>query len=375
MKFLTKKVFSLGMIILIHVAFSIMLILTWTIIKRGWDFSVASFGDESFYIAGGPGMFNIAAVVIGTLFKHLHFNHLTFYLFNTALSAITVIVFYNMARICLERKLSLYITAIFAFNPEFVFYNNFVLKENLLILILVFAVYCFFKALATNASVYKILFFLLLPLIVLLREPLILMGIMPLAFFRKPMRRLIALFGFFVACGLLYLMSEQIRTLIESYWSSHTGNYGATKTILKDIYGVHTVVTFGEIFSSPKLFAEYFFRSFLHYIRPGWNAGVKLNLFLIPYSLFAVYVFIASFRYRKYLTSSYQTAYFIIASTIILISLILIIYDPIERYRYSVYQLGFTLLVLNLRGYQEHIHSDSYPESIKMHTMVEHATA
>ena len=82
---------------------------------------------------------------------------------------------------------------------------------------------------------------------------------------------------------------------------------------------------------------------------------MKLNSFLIPYTLFTVYVFIASFRYRKYLTSNYRTAYLLIASTIILISLILIIYDPIERYRYSVYQLGFTLLVLNLKGYQEYI--------------------
>ena len=92
---------------------------------------------------------------------------MTFYLFNVIVSATTVIVFFYLAMICLDRKLTLYVTAIFAFNPEFAFYNNFVLKENLLILILVVAMYCFFKALETNNFIYKILFLFLLPLITL----------------------------------------------------------------------------------------------------------------------------------------------------------------------------------------------------------------
>lgn len=375
MKFLTRKVFSLGTIVLIHVAFSIALILSWTIIKRDWDFSVTSFSNENFYMAGGPGVFNIAAIIIGAMFRYLHFNHMTFYLFNVFVSATTVIVFFYLAMTCLDRKLALYVTAIFAFNPEFAFYNNFVLKENLLILILVVAMYCFFKALEANGFVYKILFFILLPLITLIREPLVLMGLLPLAFFHKPMRRLIVLFGAMAAWGLLYLTREKTIALVLAYWSSHIGNYGATKDILKNIYGVSTEVTFGEVFSSPSLFVNYYLRSFLYYIRPGWNAGMKLNSFLVPYSLFTIYVFTASFRYRKYLTSNYLTAYRLIAFGIILISLIFIIYDPIERYRYSVYQLGFTLLVLNLRGYQESIHSYSCPKTIEMHTMFEHATA
>jgi hypothetical protein len=121
MKFLTKKVFSLGTIILLHVTFSVALIMSCTIIKRGWDFSVTSFGNESFYIAGGPARFDMAAVVIGALFEHLNFSHLTFYLFNVLLSSLTVFIFFNLARTCLTRKLSLYLTAIFAFNPELAF--------------------------------------------------------------------------------------------------------------------------------------------------------------------------------------------------------------------------------------------------------------
>lgn len=356
MKFLTKKVFALGTIILLHVAFSVALIMAWTIIKRGWDFSMTSFGDESFYIAGGPGRFNIAAIVIGALFKYLHFNHLAFYLFNILLSTTTVVVFFNLARTCLTRKLSLYVTAIFAFNPEFVFYNNFVVKENMLILVIVVAMYFFFKALATNLLGYKILFCLFLPLITLIREPLVLMGFLSLALLTKSRRRLVILAGSAAAFGLLYLMREQSIELFKAHWTSHLGNYGITKFLLKDIYGVPTVITFCTLFSSPALLAEYLFRSFLFYIRPGWSAGIKFNTFLVPYTLFVVYVFIASFPYRKYLASTYRTAYLLIALTVILISLVLIIYNPVERYRYSVYQLGFSLLILNLRGYQEHIH-------------------
>ncbi|UCC97008.1 MAG: glycosyltransferase family 39 protein [Phycisphaerales bacterium] len=353
MKFLPKKVFSLGTIVWLHVSFSLVLIIAWTMIKRGWDFRVTSFPNEWFYISGGPDVFNVAAIMIGAMFRCLHFNHLTFYLFNVFVSAATVVVFFHLARTCLGRKLSLYVTAIFAFNPEFGLYNNFVLKENLLILVLIVAMYCFFKALATNRVVYEILFTLILPLIGLLREPLVLMGFLPLAFFRKSMRRLICFFGVVVACSLLYLMREQADVLIKAYSASHLGNYGATKVILEDIYGAPTSVTFGEVFGSPALLAEYFFRSFLYYIRPGWNTGVKLNSVLIPYTLFVVYVFVASFRFRKYLVSSYHTAYMLIALIVIALSLILILYDPIERYRYSVFQLAFTLLVLNLTGYQE----------------------
>ncbi len=329
--------------------------MTWTIVKRDWDFSVTSFGNESFYIAVGPDRFNIAAVVIGALFKHLHFNHLTFYLFNILLSSLTVFVFFNLTRTCLTRKLSLYVTAIFAFNPELVFYNNFVVKENMLILVIIVAMYFFFKALATNLLAYKILFCLLLPLIALIREPLALMGLLPLAFLTKYTRRLIILSGIVAAFGLLYLMPEQSTKLLELYLASHLGNYGVTKVLLEDIYGVPTLITFGELFSSPTLFVEYFSRSFLYYIRPGMGAGIKLNSFLIPYTLFVVYVFLVSFPYRKYLASTYRTAYLFIALTIILVSLTIITYDPVERYRYSVYQLGFTLLVLNLKGYQERI--------------------
>lgn len=356
MKFLTRKVFSLGTIVLIHVAFSIALIMAWTIIKRDWDFSVTSFSSEIFYISGGvPSRFDIAAIVIGALFKHLHFNHLIFYLFNTMLSSVTVIIFFNMARICLERKLSLFITAIFAFNPEFVFYNNFVLKENALILIIILAMYLFFKALDTNFFVYKIFFILLLPLIAVIREPFALMVLLPLAFLRKPVKRLILLSATVAALYVVLIMQEKILLFLQRYWASHLGNYGTTRIILEKIYGKPTIVTFGEIFSSPSLFANYYIRSILYYIRPGWSAGMKLNSFLIPYSLFTIYVFMASFRYRKYLTSYYRTTYQLIALSIILVSLILIIYDPIERYRYSVYQLGFTLIVLNFRGYQEYL--------------------
>ena len=186
MKFLTKKVLSLGTIIFIHAGFSIALIMAWTITNRGWDFSVTSFPNEKLYMYGAQREFNIAAVLISSLFKYLHINHLTFYLINVLISITTVIVFFYLARTCLNRKLSLYITAIFAFNPELAFYNNFILKENLLILIIFVAMYFFFKALTTNLITYKILFCLFLPLIFLLREPLIFMGILPLAFFPKP---------------------------------------------------------------------------------------------------------------------------------------------------------------------------------------------
>jgi len=347
MKFLTRKVFSLGTIIVLHMTFSVALIMVWTIVKRGWDFSITSFGDESFYVAGGPTRFNIAAIAIGALFKYLHFDYLTFYLLNVLLSSLTVFVFFHLARTCLRRKLSLYLTAIFAFNPELAFYNNFVVKENLLILVIIAAMYFFFKALATNSLHYKILFCLFLPVIALIREPLALMVILPLAFLTKSVRKFVAVFGVAAVVGLLYPVCQR-------YWSAHIGYYGATIAIFEDIYGVRTSVTFGELFTSPALLAEYLLRSFLFYVRPGWSAGVKLNTFLVPYTLFVVYVFVASFPYRKYLPSAYRTAYVAIAVTIILISIMLIIYNPVERYRYTVYQFGFMLLILNFRGYQEH---------------------
>jgi hypothetical protein len=358
MKFLPTRIFSLGTIVWLHVSFSLALIMAWTMIKRGWDFRVTSFPNERFYMSGGPDVFNLAAVVIGAMFQYLHFNHLTFYLFNVLVSSATVVIFFYLARICLDRKLALYVTALFAFNPELAFYNNFVLKENLLILVIVVAMYFFFKALTADRIMYKIGFLLLLPPVALLREPLVLMGFLPLAFFRNPARRLIFFCGIAVACGLLYLMREPTSTLIKAYWASHLGNYGATKAIFEDIYGVPTSVTFGEVFSSPSLCAEYMLRSFLYYIRPGWNAGVKLNSALIPYTLFVIYVFIASFPLRKYLVPTYRTAYGLIALIVIALSVLLIIYDPIERYRYSVFQLAFTLLVLNLAGYQEHLRTE-----------------
>ncbi|MGD2095006.1 MAG: glycosyltransferase family 39 protein [Phycisphaerales bacterium] len=374
MKFLTKKVFSLGTIIGLHVNFSVVLIMAWTIIKRGWDFSVTSFSNESFYMAGGRGRFNIAAVVIGALFKYLHFNHLTFYLFNILLSSFTIFVFFNLARTCLNRRHSLYLTAIFAFNPEFTFYNNFVLKENMLIMVIIIAMYFFFKALTTDLLTYKVVFCLLLPLIFLVREPLVLMSFLPLALLPKSQRKLVVLSGIAIACVLLYMSREQCVEMLKNYMSSHLGNYGITKALLENIYGVPTLITFGELFSSPALFAGYFLRSFLRYIRPGWSQGVKLNLFLIPYTLFVVYVFIASLPYRKFLTSTYRTAYFLIALIIILVSLVIIIYDPVVRYRYSVYQLGFVLLVLNLRGYQECTPHRSHATTTKSHAIVKYAT-
>jgi len=354
MKFLTRKVPSLGPIILLHVAFSVALMLAWTIIIRDWDFSVTSFPNERFYMSGGVREFNVAAVVIGAMFKYLYFNHLSFYIFNIVVSTVTVIVFYHLARTCLGRKFSLYLTAIFAFNPELAFYNNFVLKENLLILVIVVAMYFFFKALATNSLTYKILFCLLLPLIAAVREPLALMGLLLLAFLPKVTGRRVFLCGIAAAFGLLCLVYGQFTVLFRSYWASHLGNYGITRILMEDIYGVPTVVTFGELFSSPALLAEYLARSIAYYMRPGWNAGVKLNSFLVPYTLFVVYVFVASFRYRKFLSTRYRIAYALIALTVVAISMILIIYDPVERYRYSVYQMGFALLVLNLCGYQEY---------------------
>jgi len=355
MKFLTKRVFSPGAIICLHITFSLALIMSWTIVKRGWDFSVTSFSNEQFYIAGGPGTFNIAAVAIGALFKYLHFNHLAFYLLNVVISSLTLVVFFMLARTCLVRKLSLYITAIFAFNPELAFYNNFVLKENILILLIVITMYVYFKALVTDLPVYKFLFFFLLPLIVLMREPLILMGLIPLALFPRATRRLTLFLGIIAAFGLLYLTREQFAGLCMRYWTSHTGYYGATKTIIEDIYGYSTEITFGALFSSPWLLLEYIIRCFLYYMRPGWHAGVKLNAFLVPYTLFVVYVFLSTFPFRKYLNPKFRTAYLYIGISIVLISLLIILYDPVERYRYSVYQFGFTLLVFNFRGYQEYL--------------------
>jgi len=376
MKFLTKRVFSLGTIIWLHVSFSVALIMVWTIVKRGWDFSVTSFSSESFYVSGGgAGRFDAAAAVISAMFKYLDFNHLTFYLLNILISVTTVIVFYHLARTCLDRKLCLYATAVFAFNPELAFYNNFVLKENALTLIIVVAMYLFFKALATDWSGYKVLFCLLLPLIALIREPLILMGFLPLALLPKTTRRLILLSGMAAAFVLLYLTRQQCTELCKSYWVSHIGSYGATKAIFEDIYGYPTTVTFGTLFSSPALLAEYLLRSFLYYVRPGWSAGVKLNSFLIPYTLFVVYVFVASFPYRKFLAPAYRTAYSFIVSVVIMVSLLIIIYDPIERYRYSVYQMGFTLLVLNFRGYQERVCHAPCTAAVGSQATVECATA
>jgi hypothetical protein len=350
------------MIVLTHIAFSIALIMAWTVIKRGWDFSVTSFSNENFYTAGGPDHFSLAAVAIGAMFKYLHFNHLAFYLFNTFISAVTVIVFFKMARMCLDRKLSLYITAVFALNPEFVFFNNFVLKENIIILAIVIVMCLFFKALAMDSLRYKIFFCLLLPLVPLLRKPLVLMLILPIVFLPKCTKKLILVSGIAAtSCVLIYLL--------QLCWTADIGNYGATKSILKNIYGAPTTVKLCTIILTPSLLVEYFFRSTLYYIRPGWSAGVKFNSFLVPYTLIAVYIFIASLRYRHFLSPIYRNVYLTIALIIIGTSLILIIYDPIERYRYSIYQFGFTLLILNLRGYQEHHKSNLCPRPAEMRSL------
>jgi hypothetical protein len=350
MKFLTKRVFSIGTIILLHISFSLALIMAWTIVKRGWDFSVTSFSNEHFYMAGGPDEFNMAAVVTGALFRHLHFTHLTFYMVNVVMSSLTVFAFFHLARTCLTRKLALYITAIFAFNPEVAFYNNFVLKENMVLLVLVVAMYFFFKALTTDGPAFKILFCLVLPLLALLREPLALMGLLVIALLPKRAVPWAAV----AALVLAYFVRIPCREFVQGYWFSHLGHYGITRLLLTDIYGAPTVITFGELFSTPWLFAEYFLRSLLFYIRPGWSAGVKFNTFLVPYTLFVVYVFVMSFPYRKYLPPAHLSAYLLIAVVVIVLSLIYIIYDPVERYRYSVYQLGFSLVVLNFYGYQRH---------------------
>ena len=301
-------------------------------------------------MASGRGTFNAAALVIGALFKYLHFSQLAFYCFNVLMSSLTVVMFFCLARSFLTRKPSLYVTAVFAFNPELAFYNNFVLKENMVIFVMVVAMYFFFRAMATNCPVCKILFCLLLVPIALLREPLALIGILVIGLLPK---RAIPWAGV-AALGLVCMVYGQCAQLAKSYCVSHLGNYGITRHLLEDIYGVPTVITFGELFSSPALLAEYLIRSFVYYVRPGWNSGLKFNTFLVPYTLFVVYIFVASFSYRKYLPPAHRRAYLFVSVIIILLSLLYIIYDPVERYRYSVYQLGFTLLALNLYGYHEY---------------------
>ena len=226
--------------------------------------------------------------------------------------------------------------------------------------------YLFFKAMATNSLRYKILFILLLPLVPLLRKPLVLMGLLPIVFLPKCTKKLILISGIAVAGGLLFY-------ILQLCWTADVGDYGATKIILKDIYGAPTIIKLCTIFLTPSLLVEYLFRSTLYYIRPGWSAGMKFNSFLVPYTLFTVYIFIASFRYRHFLSPIDRRVYLTIALIIIGVSIVFIVYDPIERYRYSVYQLGFTLIILNLRGYQKRIDSYPCPVTAKMQATVEHA--
>ena len=127
--------------------------LLWTYIKRGGDFSVMLCPDEKMYIAGDTAWLGWMSLFISALFRYLHFNHLAFYLFNTFLSTISVIIFYNISRIHLEKQLSLLATAVFAFNPVVFYHNNFVLKETILMLMIVSAMYSFFKAQETNLRV------------------------------------------------------------------------------------------------------------------------------------------------------------------------------------------------------------------------------
>lgn len=325
----------------------------WTFLKRDGDFSVMFCPNEKAFVAGNVPRLGWTAIVTGALFKYLHFNHLAFYLFNTFLSAVSVVIFHSLARTCLDKKLSLYVTAIFAFNPAVFYYNNFVLKETILMLIIVSVMYLFLKALETNLLRYKIMLLLLLPLL-LTREPFCLMFLLLFAFLPARKARFMILLpaiALFIALMCYSLFFDW--DLVDKYLCSHLGNYGATKIVLRHIYGKPTVITFAELFNSPVLFAKYLLISAFYYMKPGMNDGIKLNCILIPHTLFVYVIFIKSFMYRRFLDSRYRIAYSYIGMIILLVSLILIVYDPIERYRYCVFHLVFTLLVLNFKGWQK----------------------
>lgn len=326
--------------------------LLWTYIKRGGDFSVMFCPDEKMYITGDTAWLGWMSLFISALFRYLHFNHLAFYLFNTFLSTISVIIFYNISRIHLEKQLSLLATAVFAFNPVVFYHNNFVLKETILMLMIVSAMYSFFKAQETNLLQYKIMLLLLLPLL-LTREPFCFMFLLLLAFLSKQKIKMIILplaiiLFFYMIC----YTNNPCFNFINSYFHSHLGNYGATKIILQHIYGQPTTITFSELFTTPALFAKYICLSIWYYIRPGMYDGVRFNCVLIPYDLFFYFMLLKSFRFRKFLRSRDKISYFYIGMVILLISLLFIIYDPHERYRDSITPLLTVLLVLNFKGWQ-----------------------
>ena len=351
-RFLTKKTPSINTIVVLHVVFSIGFMLMWTFLKRGGDFSVMFCPNEKGFVAGNVSRLGWTALVTGVLFKYLHFNHLAFYLFNTFLSTISVVIFHSLARTCLDKKLSLYATAIFAFNPAVFYYNNFVLKETILMLIIVSVMYLFLKAIETNLLWHKIVLLLLLPLL-LTREPFCFMFLLLFAFLpKRKMKIMILLPAVVLLFSVICYANCQDWNFISIYLHSHLGNYGATKIILRHIYGKPTVITYAELLTTPVLFAKYILLSVYYFFKPGLNDGIKLNCVLIPYDLFFYFILIASFKFRKLLCQRDKIAYSYIGIIFLLVSLVFLIYDPLERYRDSITPLLTMLLVLNFKGWQ-----------------------
>ena len=351
-RFLTKKTLSINTIVVLHVIFSIGFMLIWTFVKREGDFSVMFCPNEKAFVAGNVPRLGWTAIVTGVLFKYLYFNHLAFYLFNTFLSAISVVIFYGLTRTCLDEKLSLSATAIFAFNPVVFYYNNFVLKETILMLLIVSVMYLFFKALKTNSMWYKIMLLLLLPLL-LTREPFCFMFLLLFAFLparKAKFMMLLPAIALFIALMRYSLFSDW--DLVDKYLSSHLGNYGATRIILRHIYGKPTVITFAELLTTPVLFAKYILLSVYYFFKPGLNDGIKLNCVLIPYDLFFYFILITSFKFRKFLCQRDKIAYSYIGIIFLLVSFVFLLYDPLERYRDSINPLLTMLLVLNFKGWQ-----------------------
>ena len=311
--------------------------------------------NEKAFVVGNVSQLGWIAVFTSALFKYLHFNHLAFYLFNTFLSAISVFIFHKLASIHLDKKLSLFITAIFAFNPAIFFYNNFILKETILMLIVVSFMYFFFKVLETGVLGYKILFLLLLPLFTT-REPFCFAFLLAFAFLPDRKAKIMMLLPVVILLSVLIyynLFPNWDWDMINKYLCSHLGNYGATKNILRQIYSQATVITFAELLTSPVLFMKYISLSIFYYLKPGMYEGFKLNCTLIPYDLFFYFIFIKTFKYRKFLKTRDSIAYSYIGIVILLISVVFLIYDPHERYRDSVTAFIFMLLVLNFKGWQK----------------------
>ena len=324
----------------------------WTFLKRDGDFSVMFCPNEKEFVAGNVTRLGWTAIVTGVLFKYLHFNHLAFYLFNTFLSAVSVVIFQSLARTCLNKKLSLYATAIFAFNPAVFYYNNFVLKETILMLIIVSVMYLFLKALETYLLRYKIMLLLLLPLL-FTREPFCFMFLLLFAFLPKRKTRMMMLLPAIILLFVIMCYANCLHwNSISRYFHSHLGNYGATKINLQHIYGKPTVITYAELLTTPVLFAKYILLSVYYFFKPGLNNGIKLNCVLIPYDLFFYFILIASFKFRKFLCQRDKIAYSYIGIIFLLVSLVFLIYDPLERYRDSITPLLTVLLVLNFKGWQ-----------------------